>query len=198
MKKLLFTSLVLSALLAVTAGTAFAGSALELVHVANNGGGPTFTFRVVGDFSDDELAGGFVQVEGGDDFPLYCSHTASDTVVCHTSKKVGGHNVVVGFGGARFWTDVPEQHIKQACYPVYDSATSIPILATEHPGFVFWKEVCSDEQPAVSDVFVGPTYYLGDAPSGWGSGWYFFSEGTFPDADYPPAYDFISPGYYKQ
>lgn len=119
--KRLFSPIIATALLAVTAGTAFAGSALELVQVANNGGGPTFTFRVIGDFSDDELAGGFVQVQGGDDFPLYCAQTAPDTVVCHTSKKTGGHNVVVGFGGARFWTDVPEPGPgRMFCYSAWD------------------------------------------------------------------------------
>ncbi|MBE7433853.1 MAG: hypothetical protein HS100_08040 [Anaerolineales bacterium] len=120
MKRLFFTALVLTALLAMTAGTAFAGSALELRSVGNNQGGPTFVFRVTGEFSNSELTG-FVQVQGGDDFPLYCSQTSPTEVVCHASKKVGGHDVVVGFGGARFWTYVPEPGPGRSfCYPVYD------------------------------------------------------------------------------
>jgi hypothetical protein len=189
MKKLLFTSLVLLTLLVVTAGTALAGSALELVHVANNGGGPTFTFRVVGEFSDDELAGGFVQVEGGDDFPLYCSHTASDTVVCHTSKKVGGHNVVVGFGGARFWTYVKEYTPRSYCSPIYDWNYPAP--------YVQWQEfgqVCQEEPP-----FAGQhtRFTLPSPPYGLGGTWqytYFPSGSTQGEGGqvWAPA----GPGYY--
>lgn len=120
MKRIFFTTLILTALLSVTVGTAFAGSALELLSVENNGSGPTFTFRVHGEFSKSELESGFVQVEGGDDFPLYCAQTDADTVVCHTTKKVGGHNVVVGFGGARFWTHVKEAGNKRYCYSAWD------------------------------------------------------------------------------
>jgi hypothetical protein len=195
MKRLLFTTLVLTALLSMTVGTAFAGSALELVSVQNNGGGPTFTFRVNGEFSPDELSGSFVQVEGGDNFPLYCAQTAPDEVVCHASKKIGGKNVVVGFGGARFWTDVPEQRIHQACYPVYDANTTWPTFPTVAPGFVYWTEVCTEEQPVETVWPVGPIYYLGDAPSGWGNIWLFFENGLPPA--YPPQFEFITPGYYK-
>lgn len=117
MKRVFLTTIILIAFLALSTGTAFAGSVLELLSVQNNAGGPTFTFRVNGEFSQSELQG-FVQVEGGDSFPLYCSQTTSDEVVCHTSKKVGGHNVVVGIGGARFWTFVKEK--TSFCAPVFD------------------------------------------------------------------------------
>ena len=117
MKRIFATVLVLLTLLVLTTGTAFAGSALELVDVRNNAGGPTFIFRVTGEFAESELTGGVVSVEGGEDFPLYCAQTDADTVVCHTSKKIGGENVVVGFGGARFWTFMPTEI---RCYPVYD------------------------------------------------------------------------------
>jgi hypothetical protein len=197
MKRLFLTTLVMLTLLALPTGIAFAGSALELVHVDNNGGGPTFTFRVVGEFSDDELAGGFVQVQGGDDFPLYCSQTTPDTVVCHTSKAVGGHDVVVGFGGARFWTYVKEQHIHTSsfCYPVYDANTAFPIVPSVSPGFVFWREECSENQPVDGIFPVGPSYSFGAAPSGWGSTFYFFSNDI--DPAYPPIFEFITPGYYS-
>lgn len=194
MKRIIATALVLTALLALTAGTAFAGSALELLKVQNNGGGPTFTFRVNGEFSSDELVSGFVQVEGGDAFPLYCAQTAPDTVVCHTSKKTGEHNVVVGFGGARFWTKVPGAFIQQACFPVYDANTAFPIVPSVSPGFVFWREECSENQPVEGVFPVGPSYFLGAAPSGWGPIWYFFSNDI--DPGYPPIFEFITPGYY--
>lgn len=117
MKKLLIASFLLISLLASTTGVASAGSALELIEVMNHGGGPTFIFRVVGEFSRSELDAGFVSVNNGDDYPLYCAQVGADMVVCHTSKKVGGQDMVVGFGGARFWVSVPEQVI---CSPVYD------------------------------------------------------------------------------
>lgn len=142
MKKLFVTALVLTALLAVTVGTAFAGSALELYQVQNNRGGVTFTFRVVGEFSQSELESGFVQVQGGDDYPLYCAQTAADTVVCHTSKKTGGHDVAVGFGGARFWTNVPEPApLREICSSVYDWS---------RPANHEWQEygsVCQEDAP---------------------------------------------------
>ena len=145
MKKLFVTALVLTALLAVTAGTAFAGSALELLQVQNNGAGPTFTFRVTGEFSADELVSGFVQVDGGDAFPLYCAQTAADTVVCHATKKVGAHDVVVGFGGARFWVNVPDQApAGPYCYAVYDE----PSLFSSDPTEDHWShfgDVCLDD-----------------------------------------------------
>ena len=119
MKRLLFSAVILLTLLVLPTGTVFAGSALELIEVRNDYGGVTFIFRVTGEFSKDELESGFVQVEGGDDYPLYCAQQDAETVVCHTSKKAGANSVVVGFGGARFWTDVPGES-PQFCYGVYD------------------------------------------------------------------------------
>lgn len=120
MKRAFSSVLVLLVLLALTTTTVFAGSALQLVKVQNNGAGPTFTFQVTGEFSEAELNGGFVQVEGGDAYPLYCVQQDATTVVCHTSKKVGGQNVVVGFGGSRFWTEMPEQYNRTYCYSAWD------------------------------------------------------------------------------
>ncbi|MBE7433852.1 MAG: hypothetical protein HS100_08035 [Anaerolineales bacterium] len=183
MKKLFYATLVLAALLAVTAGTAFAGSALELRSVGNNQGGPTFVFRVTGEFSDSELTG-FVQVQGGDDFPLYCSQTSPTEVVCHASKKVGGHDVVVGFGGARFWTYVKEFTPRSYCLSVYDWNFPPPFTQWEFQG-----TNCSEEAPSAGDSigFLSPnfgftpyTYYPGGSTEGFGG------------ATWTPA----GPGYY--
>lgn len=195
MKKLFYTTLVLTVLLAVTAGTAFAGSALELRSVGNNQGGPTFVFRVTGEFSDSELTG-FVQVQGGDDYPLYCSQTSPTEVVCHASKKVGGHDVVVGFGGARFWTYVKEftprgDRCGGYSYPVYDANTVFPVVPT---GWVEWTTVCTDTLPAE-----GYGYYIPGAPSNWTS-YYEFDLGSNPtpgDMGFLFGLPYIGPGYYQ-
>ena len=188
MKRIFVSALILVALLAVTTGTAFAGSALELVQVRNDEGGVRFIFRVTGEFSQDELNSGFVQVEGGDDFPLYCAQKDATTVVCQTSKKAGAHSVVVGFGGARFWTDVPEASGPvQYCYPVYDY--SLPEPST------FWQaqgEYCQDNAPKEGDgirffspywnssynYYFLPDGYIDSGPTPWtnpGEGYYYLS-----------------------
>lgn len=118
MKKIQFSLIILLALLVMTTGTAFAGSALSLIEVRNDKSGATFIFRVTGEFSRSELNSGFVQVSGGDNYPLSCAQQDATTVVCHTTKKAGG-NVVVSFGGSSFWTDVPVAP-QQICYAVYD------------------------------------------------------------------------------
>ena len=153
MKKILLAGFLLLSLLVSTTSVAFAGSAMELLEVKNNGAGPTFIFRVIGTFSRSELDGGYVSVSKGDDYPLYCAQISSDRVVCHTSKKVGGHEMVVGFGGARFWVSVPEQII---CNPVYDY--SYPSPST------FWQlqgNYCTDPDNLSSSIaFYSP--YWGD------------------------------------
>ncbi len=180
MKKLFVTALVLTALLAVTAGTAFAGSALELLQVQNNGAGPTFTFRVTGEFSADELVSGFVQVDGGDAFPLYCAQTAADTVVCHATKKVGAHDVVVGFGGARFWVNVPGQSQRQFCYSAWDA---------------FWTSTWVDYGPICQDEpanFLDLNYYeYGGSPV-----WVVFFDVDVSDNCGPDSVPYDGPAYY--
>ncbi len=191
MKRFFVSVLVLAAMLAVTTGTAFAGSALELVEVRNSDGGVTFIFRVTGEFSQDELNSGFVQVEGGDDFPLYCAQRDATTVVCHTSGKTGGSNVVVGFGGARFWTDVPEfslSGVSQYCSALYDLSFSLP-------GWNQFGEHCMDRPAVEGDTFVTYNPYIGspdwtyfflnNAPAGYGNdpgdGYYPIGGGFSPD-----------------
>ena len=161
MKRFFFSVLVSLTLLALTTGTVFAGSAVELVSVSNDGGGPTFVFRVSSEFSESELHG-FVQVEGGDSFPLSCVKTDETTVVCHASKKVGGQNVVVGFGGARFWQHVPEPHsgasgggTSQYCYGVYD------LYEEEDREWFQYGETCMDSPAVVGDTYVMDNPWIG-------------------------------------
>lgn len=117
MRKIISSVVTLIALLALTTNTVFAGQALELIEVRNRDSGPTFVFSVIGEFSKEELNTGFVVVQGGDDYTLHCGQKHEDRITCHTTKKVGGHNVVIGFGNARFWTYVPEANI---CYSIWD------------------------------------------------------------------------------
>ncbi|HCB01397.1 MAG TPA: hypothetical protein DEP19_03350 [Anaerolineae bacterium] len=117
MRKILNSIVALIVLLALTTSTVFAGQALELIEVRNNSAGPTFIFRVSGEFTKEELNTGFVVVQGGDDYTLHCGQKHGDRITCHTTKKVGGHNVVIGFGNARFWTYVP---LPNVCYSIWD------------------------------------------------------------------------------
>ena len=159
MKKFFGTSFVLLTLLALTTGTVFAGSVVDLVSTGNNGGGPTFTFRVSGEFSPSELESGFVTVEGGDTFQLFCSQTDATTVVCHTSKKTSGQNVVVSFGGAKFWAGVPEynpqMHVQGYCYTLFD-------LTELAPGWQPFGEYCMDREAVDGDTYVTYNPYVNE------------------------------------
>jgi hypothetical protein len=79
--------------------------------------GPVFTFEVSGKFGRSALKG-TVHVQGGGNFPLYCTQVDDTTVKCHTSQKVGAVNVSVTFGGSTFWTYVPGA--PEFCYNIYD------------------------------------------------------------------------------
>lgn len=126
MKRLYSTFAFLIIFLILTTETAFAGSVIDLIGISNSGGGPAFTFRISGDFPQGDL-NGTVQVEGGDSFELHCKQVDSATVVCHASKKVSGENVIVYFGGAKFWASVPQPSLGDGsgdgingyCYEVY-------------------------------------------------------------------------------
>lgn len=183
MKKFFATGLILLSLLVITTGTVFAGSALSLIEVRNDGGGVTFVFRVTGEFSRNELKG-FVQVQGGDSYPLSCVQQDETTVVCHASGKAGGQNVVVEFGGADFWTFVPERRaevVSSWCYALYD------LTEEAEDGWVQFAEHCMDREAVEGDTFVTYNpykdeedwtyYYLYNAPSGYrinnpGNGFY--------------------------
>ena len=124
MKRFFFTSLVMFALLALTASTVFAGTALSLIQVRNDEGVPTFVFRVNGSFTDGELHNqGYVLVSGEGEYDLHCAVQDETTVVCHTSKKAAGHRVMVHFGGSDFWTVVPEER------PVAPTPAPVPVPA---------------------------------------------------------------------
>lgn len=150
MKKFLFASLFALAFLSLATVPAFAGSVVGL-SVSNGGGGPTFVFTVTGEFSPSELTSGFVQV-GDKTFQLNCVQKNASTVVCHAPKKAEG-NVFISFGGARFWTDVPEIPVPDVqepspssgyCYPVYDFPTQDQYYNEGIDGWVLQGNNCQD------------------------------------------------------
>ncbi len=122
MKKMRFVWILFSLVIFLTslAAAPLAGSAISLVDVRNDaGGGVIFIFNVSGEFSKSELKG-FVEVQGADaNYDLHCTQKDATTVHCTTSRKTGGQNVVVTFGGATFWAYVPEAG-PQYCYNVWD------------------------------------------------------------------------------
>ncbi len=121
MKKMQFV-LVSLALLAMLTSVAAAPLAISLIQVRNDAGGSVvFVFKVSGQFSSAQLKG-TVHVNGDDlNFPLNCVQKDETTVQCTTSKNAGGKNVVVTFGGSKFWTDVPEAAAPQSqfCNNIY-------------------------------------------------------------------------------
>ncbi|MBI5944126.1 MAG: hypothetical protein HY864_07140 [Chloroflexi bacterium] len=147
MKKMRFVWIILSiaAMLASVAAAPLAGTALTLIEVRNDKHGDViFVFSVSGHFSKSELKG-YVQVQGEDaNYDLSCSQVDDVTVQCTTSRKTGGKNVVVFFGGSVFWAFVPPT-IAQYCYNVYD----IP-----------W--------PPEGGTLVAFTTYCQDAPANYG------------------------------
>lgn len=115
--------------------------------------GPVFTFEVSGNFSRSALKG-TVHVQGGGNYPLYCTKVDDTTVKCNTSQKVGAENVSVTFGGSTFWTYVPGAPAPvEYCYFIYD-------MDTEY----VWKTYgghCQDKPVKYHDMV---TYYNAD----WG------------------------------
>lgn len=136
MQKILNSVVVLIVLLALTTNTAFAGQALELIEVRNDSAGPTFIFKVSGEFTKEELNTGFVNVSGGELYTLHCGQKHGDVITCHTTKKAGGHNVVIGFGNARFWTYVP---LANVCFSIWD--WFVPPGA---PNWTYFGSSCQD------------------------------------------------------
>lgn len=123
MKRFSTVALVLLTLLALTTGTVFAGTAISL-SLRNDDGVPTFIFTVNGSFSKAELNDGYVQVSGGDTYKLSCNQASDTTVVCHTSRELSGMDVMVYFGGAKFWVSLPvEQHHAPAPAPTHSNVT---------------------------------------------------------------------------
>ncbi|HNN14881.1 MAG TPA: hypothetical protein PKL78_15070 [Anaerolineales bacterium] len=122
MKKTIFAIWILFTLLVFTPETAFADSPPSLIEVRNDTSGVTFIFKVSETFSQNGLKDGYVQVMGGGDYELHCGMQDETTIICHASFKASGHNVVVGLGGVKFWTSVPEPRNSNPkyCYSVYD------------------------------------------------------------------------------
>lgn len=182
MKKLLVSSFVLLALLALTTGTVFAGSVINLIGVSNGGGGPTFTFRVNGEFTQSELNSGSV-IFNGESVKLSCNQTDETTVVCHAARKVSGEDVVVNFGGSKFWAGVPEAREPRApqqyCYAVYDYLS----LEEFHEGYWQWMDrgqTCQDVPAAEGDWHWDYSWAYED----WT--WFSFYENGIDDAPYGP------------
>ena len=140
MKKTIWVLMLVISLLVANTGVAWAGAAIELISVSNNGGGPTFTFRVSGEFSPSQLKGSG-HINGGDDFEMECNQQDDTTVVCHAPKKASGQAVSVTFGGATFWADVPQPQFggrgsSQYCYDFWANkmADSVTILGYDAEG----------------------------------------------------------------
>lgn len=137
MKKIIWTILLVILFVTVNTGAAWAGSAIELISVTNNGGGPSFTFRVSGEFSPSQLKGSG-HINGGDDFEMDCVQKDETTVVCHAPAKAGGQGTSVTFGGSTFWTNVPEQRIAsgggstQYCYGVWANKLAVDVKITSY------------------------------------------------------------------
>ncbi len=116
MKRFSTVALVLLTLLALTTGTVFAGTATSL-SLRNDNGVPTFVFTVNGSFTKSELGDGYVQVSGGGTYKLSCNQTSDTTVICHSSKELTGLDVMVYFGGTKFWVSLPVEHQAPAPTP---------------------------------------------------------------------------------
>lgn len=136
MKKMKYVGLFLSllAMLVSIAAAPLAGSAISLVEVRNDpDGGIMFVFQVEGQFPRSELKG-YVHVQGGDDYPVYCAQVSETQVNCSTSRKTAGQNVSITFGGATFWNRVPESR-PLYCYNVWD----YPLAGAVNEGEVLGK-----------------------------------------------------------
>jgi hypothetical protein len=129
MRKILSTSFVLLALLALATGTVSAApradGMITLLEVRNDAtGGVIFVFSVSGEFVKNKM-NGTVDIQGDDSrYGLHCSLASEDTIQCTTTRKAGGHNVVVYLNGFVFWAFVPAVSgpvSTQYCYNVYDT-----------------------------------------------------------------------------
>lgn len=154
MKKMQYVGLLLSlfAMLVSIAAAPLAGTAIALIEVRNDpGGNIIFVFRVDGEFSKSELKG-FVQVQGGDaNYTMHCNQVETDRVNCTVSRKAGGKNVIVTFGGATFWASVPEERLPAApqskyCYNVWDS------VRPSEEGYEIQTTHCQDSPANYGDL----------------------------------------------
>lgn len=125
-KHLIIVMLVLSMLATfvgtVSAAPLAAGTATLVSATYQPGFGPVFYFSVKSEFSRGEL-NGKLHVQGGADYNLYCNQVDAGSVRCISSDKVQGVNVVLAWGGFKFWTYVPAA--LDFCYHVYDYDMSL-------------------------------------------------------------------------
>lgn len=157
MRKIFFTGLVLFALLTLVTGTVSAAprsdGTITLLEVRNDVNGDViFIFHVSGEFAKNKL-NGTVDVQGEDaQYGLHCSLVSDDTIQCTTSKKAGGHNVVVYLNGFVFWAFVPAVRgpvSSQYCYNVYDT------YFDEQNEIGYWTQFtfhCQDEPANFGDI----------------------------------------------
>jgi hypothetical protein len=175
MKKSLVAIMMVLSMLVMFVGTVSAASLASgtatLVGVEYvPGKGPVFTFAVSGEFTKADLKGS-LHIEGGDDFDLYCTQVDSSTVTCTVSKKAAGKNVVLSWGGSKFWTSVPLA--PEFCYNIYDWASTMD-------AWVNYGSHCQDRSANYGDQI------LWDNPE-WGTSLYIF----LPES---PTCPFYQPG----
>jgi hypothetical protein len=151
MKKARSILLVLS-IVAMLVGIAAApladATAIALIEVRNDPhGGVIFVFDVNGRFTKPELKGR-VEVQGEDaNYDMGCSQVDTTTVQCTVSRKTGGKNVVIFFGGSVFWAYVPVAAPTQFCYNAYD----LP-YPPEGGALVAFTAYCQDTTANYGDV----------------------------------------------
>ncbi|RJP49596.1 MAG: hypothetical protein C4557_11075 [Anaerolineaceae bacterium] len=193
MRKMIYASLFALSLLIFTVNSVFAapqkGTVIGLVEVRNDSqGGVIFVFKVSGRFPKSDLNNGSVSIQGGDGvYGLHCNQVDEETVQCSTSRKTGGQNVVVVFGGSVFFTKVPERSEGRGgfCYPVYDWDLGEPPTFWQHQGN-HCQEGAAKEGDQIyfySPYWQSSYYYIfhpnGFDYSGWenpGQGYYYEEE----------------------
>lgn len=166
-----------------TVSAASSTSVVSLIEVRNDvGGGIIFVFQVNGKISKSNLNNGYVQVQGGNDYGLYCNQIDDTRVQCSTSKKASGNNVVVGFAGSKFWAYVPEPKPKTQCYNIYDWDSNIP------SGWAYYGTHCQDFLPSDGNEinWVNPYLYPPYV--------YWYSSALQPS--WCSAWSGLGPGYY--
>ncbi len=180
MRKILSTSFVLLALLALLTSTVSAAphaeGSISLVEVRNDAeGGVIFVFNVSGDFAKAKL-NGIVHVQGEDaSYGLNCSAVSENTIHCTTSRKTASRNVVVYLQGFIFWAFVPASKglpagsaaPTQYCYGLYDIVLGFPSESYN------WQQVGTECQDAAAsegdELELGEDFYQfwNESPDCW-------------------------------
>jgi hypothetical protein len=185
MKKALTTTFLVLTLLTISVTPVFAGSALELIEVRNDSGAPVFVFLVAGEFTKQELNTGFIHVSGGDDYILHCGQKSETTVTCYTTKKAAGHNVMIIFGNARFWTYAP---LPANCYSIWDW-----LIPPDAPAWMDFGLHCQGQEANPGDEINYYNQYSGTYETVMFFDIYTPLSGTCAILGYPPS---NGPAYY--